>query len=72
MGVSPGVRPEGRLRWFAHPLGGIVCRGPAFAPGSSKVTVGCCWFVFCFVFLNSLCIFCPEFVLTAHAHSSYF
>ena len=35
---------EGWLRWFAHPLGGAVCRGhvqyPAFAPGSSKVAVG--------------------------------
>ena len=51
VGVSPGVRPEWWLRWFAHPLGGIVCRGPAFAPGSSKVTVGWwCWFVFCFDF----------------------
>ena len=49
--MSPGVRPEWWLRWFAHPLGGIVCRGPAFAPGSSKVTVGWwCWFVFCFAF----------------------
>ena len=46
--MCPGVRPEGWLRWFAHPLGGVVCRGhaqypafvPAFAPGSSKVAVG--------------------------------
>ena len=32
--MCPGVGLEG---WFAHPLGGIVCRGhaqlPAFAPG---------------------------------------
>ena len=31
-----GVRPEGRLRCFSHPLGGVECRGcaqyPAFAP----------------------------------------
>ena len=34
--VCPGVRSEGRLRCFAHPVGGVVCRGhaqyPAFAP----------------------------------------
>ena len=53
--MSPRVRPEGWLRCFAHPLGGIVCRGPAFAPGSSKVTVGWwCWFVFCFAFFFTL------------------
>ena len=34
--VWPGVRPEGWLRCFSHPLGGVVCRGhdqyPVFAP----------------------------------------
>ena len=39
---------EGWLRWFAHPLGGAVCRGhvpvshvryPAFAEDSSEVAV---------------------------------
>ena len=42
--MYPEVRPEGWLRCFAHPLGGVVHRGhvqyPAFAPGSSKVAVG--------------------------------
>ena len=36
VGVCPGVRPEGELRWFAHPLDAVVCRGhtqyPAFVP----------------------------------------
>ena len=36
VGVCPGVRTEGWLRCFAHPLGGAVCSGhaqrPAFAP----------------------------------------
>ena len=34
--MRPGVGPEGWLRCFAHPLGGVACRGraqyPAFAP----------------------------------------
>ena len=34
--MCPGIRPEGCLRWFAHPFGGVVCRGHAqclaFAP----------------------------------------
>ena len=42
--MCPGVGPEGWLRWSAHPLGGVECRGhaqcPAFAPGSSEVAVG--------------------------------
>ena len=37
-------RPEGRLRWSAYPRGGAVCRHhvqyPAFAPGTSDVSVG--------------------------------
>ena len=47
--MFPGVRMEGWRRWFAHPLGGGVCRGmlntlvfsqvPLFAPGSSQVAV---------------------------------
>ena len=48
--MDPGFGLEGRqLRWFAHPLGGVECRGhaqcPAFAPGSSEVTVGFLVFV---------------------------
>ena len=42
--MCPEVRPEGWLRCFAHPLGGVVRRGhvqyPAFALGSSKVAAG--------------------------------
>ena len=49
--VCPGVGPEERLRYFAHPLHGIVCRGhvkhPAFTPGSSEVQLFfVCWLVF--------------------------
>ena len=43
VGVCPGVRPEGWVRCFAHPLGGVECSGhgqyPVFAPGSSEVAV---------------------------------
>ena len=45
--------------WFAHPLNGTVAVGHVhltFAPGSSKVVVE---------FFLSLCVFCPEFALTA-------
>ena len=42
--MCPGVVPEGWLRWSAHPLGGVVCRGhaqyPALDPRSSKEAVG--------------------------------
>ena len=42
--MGPGVRPEGSVRWFAHLLGGVVCRGhvqhSAFALGSKEVVVG--------------------------------
>ena len=38
--MSPGVGPEGWLRWSAHPTGGAVCREhvgyPAFAPDSGS------------------------------------
>ena len=43
VGAEPWVRPEGWLRWSAHPLGGAVCRDlalySAFAPGTSEVAV---------------------------------
>ena len=59
VGVCSGVWPEGWLRWFAHPLGSVECRGqaqyPAFAPGSSEVAVQLFFF-----FFWSFCIFCPE------------
>ena len=42
--MCPGVRPEGWLRWSAHPSGGVECRGACsehfFTPGSSKMAVG--------------------------------
>ena len=55
--VCPGVGLEGRrLRWAAHPLGGVVCRGhaqcPAFAPGSSEVAVG--FLVFLYLVVHNL------------------
>ena len=67
VGACPGVRPEGWLWWFAHPFGGLVCRGhvqdPAFcsrsfvlAPGSSEMAL-------------VLCGFFVECAPTAQAHS---
>ena len=40
VGVCPRVRPEGWLRFFAHPLAGVGCKEqvPAFAPGSYSST----------------------------------
>ena len=56
VGVCPGVGQEGRLRWSAHPLGGVLCRGhaqcPAFAPGSSEVAVG--FLVFLYLVVHNL------------------
>lgn len=47
--MGPGVRPEGWLRWFAHPFGGVICRGhvwcPAFALHFSEVAVGVFFFL---------------------------
>ena len=44
VGVCPGVNPKGWFKWFAHPLGDVVCRGcaqyPAFSLGSSKAAGG--------------------------------
>ena len=63
--MCPGVGPEWWLRCFAHPFGGVVCRGhaqyPAFFPGSSEVAVG----------LFGLFVASPEFAPTAHAHSYF-
>ena len=71
--MCPGVGPEGWLRCFAHPLGGVVCRGhaqyPVFAPDTlfllqalQKWQLG---------FLVSLYILGPEFAPPAHAHSYF-
>ena len=59
--VSTELRPEGWLRWIAHLLGGIVCKGhaqyPAFAPHSVKVSGE---------FFGLFVPFGPEFAPTAH------
>ena len=53
-----GGQAGGWLRWSAHPLGGAVCRDhvqdPAFAPGTSEVTIG--FWPFCIL----LFIICPN------------
>ena len=63
VGMGPDVRPGGWVRCFAPPLGGVVCRGhvlyPAFALGFGQLGF---W---------SVCIFCPKFAATAHAHSYF-
>ena len=55
VGVYPGVRPDGCLRWFSHPLSGVVFKGHAqflaFSPGSSEVATGVFW-VFSYFVLN--------------------
>ena len=47
--VCSGVRSEGWLRWFAHPLGGAVCRGnvqySAFASDSSEMATEFFFFI---------------------------
>ena len=57
VGVGLGVWLEGRLRYFAHLLGDVVCREyaqyPTFAPGFSKIAVG---FFSLFVYLPQLCM----------------
>ena len=43
VGENLGGRPEGRLGWSAHPLGGMcagICSEPAFALDSSEVVRG--------------------------------
>ena len=58
--MCPWVRSEGRLKWFAHPFGGGVCRGheqyPAFAPSSSDTAVG--WLLGCFVLFFGIFVSC--------------
>ena len=73
VGMCPGVGPEGWLRRFAHPSGGVVCRGhaqyPAFVPNTlfllqalQKWQLG---------FVVSLYFLDPEFVLTVYARSYF-
>ena len=69
VGVCPVPRPEGWLRWCAHPLGSVVCRAhvqyPAFTANTlfllqalQKWQLG---------FLVSWYLLRPEFAPTAHA-----
>ena len=62
-GVRVGVVQELTAQWFAHPLGGIICRGHA---QFSAFTPHPLLFLSCF---QSLCVFCPEFAPTVHEHS---
>ena len=61
--MGPGVGLEGRLRWSAHPLGGVECRGhaqgPAFAPRASKVATG-----FFGLFVSFRSRICPDCACT--------
>ena len=61
------------LGWFAHPLGGAMCRGhvqyPDFAPDTSNVAVELFGGFLSFFFFWSVCIFGPEFAPTAQACS---
>ena len=85
VGMFPGVGMEGWRRWFAHPVGGGVCRGhaqyPGFLPSSSfcsRLFTSGSWVV-SFVFW-SLCIFVwnwpqlhmHKIILGAHAVSLHF
>ena len=53
-GVCPGLRPEGCLRWFAHPLG---------VQGACSVPCFCSKLFKSFHWDFGLCIFCPGFAL---------
>ena len=73
VGVCPGVRPEGWLSCFAHPLGGVACRGhaqyPAFAPNTLfLLQAPQKWQLRFLVFLY---VWGPEFAPTAHARGYF-
>ena len=59
-GSGPGL--EGGLRWSAHSLGGVECRGHAqyiaFVLRASKVVVG--YFCCCCILLFIICPNCPR------------
>ena len=63
--VYPGVGPDRWLRWFAHPLSGVVFKGHAqylaFSPGSSEVATGVFWVFSILLFL--ICLNCNIVVL---------
>ena len=78
VGVCPRVGLEGWLSCFAHPLGGVECRGheqyPAFAPdllfllpALQKRQLG----VFFFFFFGLFVSFFPEFSPTVYARSYF-
>lgn len=56
VGVGPGVKLEGWLRWSFHPLGDAVCKVHApysdFVPGSSQVAAG--FLVFLYLTVHNL------------------
>ena len=67
VGMCPGVRPEGWLRCFAHPLGGAGCRGACTVPCfSSQLFRSGSW-----GFFGLFVSFCPEFAPTAHARNYF-
>ena len=72
--MCPGVRPEGWLRCFAHPFGGVVGRGhsqyPAFALNTLFLLPGLQKWQFR-VFLVFFVSFGPEFAPTVHARSYF-
>ena len=45
VGMCPGIRLEGWLRWFAHPSVGGVCRGASEYPAFAADTHSCCYLV---------------------------
>ena len=69
VGVCPGDEVEGWLRWFTHPLSGIMCKGhaqcPDFAPETQFLLLAPQkWQLGPFVFVS----LGPEFATNAHAH----
>ena len=53
--MDPGVGLEGWLRWFAHPFGGILCRGHVLLRPAFQKCQLCLW-SFCVL----LSIICPN------------
>ena len=80
VGVCPGVGPEGWLRCFAHPLGGVVCRGyvqcPVFAPDTLFLLLTPCFCSRLFRngswFFLSFCIFWVQNLPQLHMHTVIF
>ena len=72
VGICPEVRPEGWLRWFAHPFGGVECSGhaqyPDFAPSSSEEAIG--FLVHFCILLSIICLNCARIQLLL-VHDSF-